>query len=290
MKILFAINMFCTGIVIVLCLILLVISYAHADENLEDVADTIQTSGNIVKIMVLDTGIDGGNPLLRHYMPEVRPHSKLSGQNKPDYIDDHGHGSHVTGVILFGGFHPGKNGKWYVNKNDIMCDNIQVYSCKYYNAKSNDLENLDRTVKCLQRAYKYRMNVINYSGGGIKFSQDEYDMIRKLGKNHHTLMTAALGNEGMDVEVQPYYPACYSMENKFHHTEALDNIIGIGYLDSNGERAPLSNYGSGYPMALGKGIVSTGPHGQFEIMSGSSQASAMYLHKLLIEKCKEFKH
>src|SRR5579859_3567179 len=114
LKTLFAINAFPAGVVLLLCIILMIARSAHAD-TLEQYASKIKIKGAI-KVMVLDSGVDGNNPLLYHYMPEARPTSKLYGKHKSDYVDSHGHGTHVTGIILYGGFHTGsKPGHWYIN-------------------------------------------------------------------------------------------------------------------------------------------------------------------------------
>lgn len=300
LKTLFTINMFLTGIVLVMCLILLFVRAAHAEPTIQQNAAKIQydKKKKIIKVMVIDTGIDGSNPLLRHFMPEVNPRSLKDGKHLPDYIDDHGHGTHVTGLILFGGFYPSENlGHWKVKETEIMCDNVQIYSCKYYSDHGSDMDNAKRLMGCLVRAYKEKMNVINYSGGGRAPFKVEYDLISLLTHNHHVVMTAAMGNENSNLRYSTYYPAGYSTHfGLAGDYRPLTNVIAVGALAKDGQkRFHLSNYGLDVPKEIGEDVVSILPKGVggeygMGYMSGTSQATAIYTHKLLIEKCKEFNH
>jgi subtilisin family serine protease len=301
LKTLFAVNMFLAGIVLVMCLILLLVRSAHAEPTVKQNAAKIHYNKKtkIIKVMVIDTGIDGTIPILRHYMPEARPYSKADGAHLPDYTDQFGHGTHITGLILFGKFYPSeKLGHWKVRHEDIMCDNVQIYSCKYYHTKVGEevdvIDNAKSTMDCLVRAYKQKMNVVNYSSGGYQPYKVEYDLIRLLGNNHHTIMTTAMGNENSDIKLRPYFPAGYT--TKYDMTEdykPLPNIIAVGALAKDGKKKHwASNYGLDVPKEIGEDVVSTMPMGKMVIngmgvQSGTSQATAIYLHRLLIEKCKE---
>ena len=80
------------------------------------------------------------------------------------------------------------------------------------------------------------------------------------------LFVAASGNNGMDTDVTPCYPASYN----------LDNVISVGNLTSNGMLHTTSNYGvvSVDLAAPGTYILSTVP-GSYGFMSGTSMAAPM---------------
>ena len=294
---LYTINVLLTGIVLILCLILLFVKAANAEATVKQNAAKIHydSKKKVIKVMVIDTGIDGSNPLLRHFMPEVKPNSKLDGRNLSNYIDDHGHGTHITGLILFGKFYPSeKLGHWTVRESEILCDNIQIYSCKYYSDHGSDGDNAKRLMGCFERAYKEKMNVINYSGGGRDPFKIEYDLISLLTHNHHVVVTTSMGNGNSDLRYSTFYPAGYSTHlGLAGDYKPLTNIIPVGALTKDGKkRFHLSNYGLDVPQEIGEDVVSILPKGVGGIsgmgyMSGTSQATAIYTHKLLIEKCKE---
>ena len=105
------------------------------------------------------------------------------------------------------------------------------------------------------------------SWGGGGFSQALQDAIEASG-NAGMLFIAAAGNDGLDNDANPSYPASYP----------LDNIISVAATDHSDGLASFSNYGltSVDLAAPGVNILSTWPTGEpilYNSISGTSMAT-----------------
>jgi subtilisin family serine protease len=174
-----------------------------------------------------------------------------------DLTDNHGHGTHIAGII---GAEAG-NGKGIAG----IAPDVSLMCLKYFDPKVPSTDNLKNTVAAIHYARLMKANIINYSGGGVEFSQDEHDAIedaRKAG----ILFVAAAGNERSNSDVHHYYPADYG----------LTNIISVTAVDPNLQVLPSSNYGSATVdiAAPGQNILSTLPGNAYGYMTGTSQATA----------------
>ncbi len=173
-----------------------------------------------------------------------------------DVSDNHGHGSHIAGII--GATH-GNGGVAGV------VPDVSLMILKYYDPKAPGINNLVNTVEAIKYAVKNKANIINYSGGGLEASPAErkaIEMARKAG----VLFVAAAGNERSNSDINGYYPADYKMSN----------IISVTAVDKNKYVLPSSNYGAASVdlAAPGNKIRSTLPGGKYGIMTGTSQATA----------------
>ncbi len=174
-----------------------------------------------------------------------------------DLTDNHGHGTHISGILgAVGGNGKGVSG---------VSPNVSIMTLKYYDPKSPNLNNLENTVKSIHYAIENGAHIINYSGGGLDFSKEEKQAISKAEKKG-ILFVAAAGNEKSNSDKKKYYPADYD----------LNNIISVTALDPKKNILPSSNYGVvtvdiGAP---GKNIYSTLPHSRYGYMTGTSQATA----------------
>jgi subtilisin family serine protease len=136
---------------------------------------------------------------------------------------------------------------------------------KYYDEHSTGEANLRHTVEAMRYAVRNGANIINYSGGGVLRSQAEEQAL-KFASDHHVLLVAAAGNEGLNSDFFHFYPADYD----------LPNILSVAAVDRQGHLLGLSNYGRGTVdvAAPGRNIYSTLPYGGHGFMSGTSQATA----------------
>ena len=100
---------------------------------------------------------------------------------------------------------------------------------------------------------------------------------------------AAAGNDNYDLEDRDFFPASYAFHKAYFNGPKLHNIVPVGAIKPDGRQLASSNHGMGIPMALGEDVLSTLPKG-YGRMSGTSQATAMHLHKMLINKCQEINH
>ena len=164
-------------------------------------------------------------------------------------IDNHGHGTHVAGIIK------------------SVFPAVKIIALKYYNPKASGQANLDATIKCLKYAIDKNVDVINYSGGGPEASVEELRVLKEAEKKG-ILVVAAAGNErsNIDDKRHAYYPASYG----------LSNIITVGAHDDSLNIIPSSNYGKNSVdiAAPGHRIRSSIPTNGSGYMTGTSQATA----------------
>jgi subtilisin family serine protease len=210
-----------------------------------------------VVVAVIDTGIQADHSFLTNniYVPTGKKSAlnygvDFSGEkvtNTP--IDQHGHGTHVAGIVK-----------------SIFPD-VKILALKYYNPKASGQANLDATIKALKYAVDMKVDVINYSGGGPEASVDELRILREAEKKG-ILVIAAAGNErsNIDDKRHAYYPASYG----------LSNIITVGAHDDGLNIIPSSNYGKNSVdiAAPGHRIRSAIPGNGAAYMTGTSQATA----------------
>ncbi len=206
-----------------------------------------------IKVMVIDTGV---TPTIytRKFIAE--------SPTTDDYHDINSHGTHIAGIIINGNLE---------KDSVIVCNNVKLYSCKYY--YPNEKYELDETIKCFNRAIKLKVDFINYSSTGPNPDINEKTVIQKASDLGIKIIAAA-GNEGLD---KLDYPAGYDIEN----------LIAVGNMSYKGELSPYSNYVGGIVYDYGMNILSNDQYGLPLKMSGTSQAAAMYTHRLLLRKCSQ---
>lgn len=171
-------------------------------------------------------------------------------EDSGDVSDDHGHGTHVAGII------GGAEG---------VAPRVSLMILKYYDPEAPALDNVANTIAAIRYAVANGANIINYSaGGGIK-NEAELAAL-KWAEEKGVLVVAAAGNEGVDSDQYPFYPADYD----------LPNILSVTAVDQFDELLRTSNFGSRSVAiaAPGKNIYSTLPGEQHGYLTGTSQATA----------------
>jgi subtilisin family serine protease len=245
--------------------------------------DVSQGSKKIV-VAVIDTGADVGHEDLKNNFwqnpgesgLDAKGNSKTSNgvdddgngfvddvngwnfvANNSSLTDNHGHGTHIAGII---GAEAG-NGKGIAG----IAPQVSLMILKYYDPKVPNTDNLKNTVNAIRYAIKMKANIINYSGGGTEFSQEEHDAIEEA-RRQGILFVAAAGNERSNSDNHHYYPADYG----------LSNIISVTAIDPSTEVLSSSNYGTETVdiAAPGQNILSTLPGSAYGMMTGTSQATA----------------
>lgn len=226
----------------------------------------IEQGSKDVVVAVIDTGLDSRHPNLTRNVwndPKLKDVGGVYGwnfvTNKANPGDDHGHGTHVAGII--GAVADPKTGIAGVARN------VSIMAVKYYSEGNPGSVNLRNTVKAINYAVDQGAKIINYSGGGPDFSEEEYLAIRRA-EAAGVLFVAAAGNEHQDTDLVEnyYYPSAYR----------LSNIISVAATDINNNLLRSSNWGKSKVdvAAPGENIFSTLPGGRFGYMSGTSQATA----------------
>jgi uncharacterized repeat protein (TIGR01451 family) len=199
------------------------------------------------------------NTVFDYTAPSYPPPSDYTGD-----VDDHG--THVAGIIGA----TGNNGIGVVGVNW----QVSLMSLKFLQSEGGTSADL---LKALSYAKMMRelwmssggtkganIRVLNNSYGGGGFSQAELDAIRALGDDG-ILFVVAAGNEALDNDEFPSYPASY----------LATNLISVAASNGGGARASFSNYGSGSVnmTAPGEHILSTTPQNTYDFFSGTSMAT-----------------
>lgn len=215
-----------------------------------------------IVVAVIDTGIDTQHPRLAGSIwqnPSKRIPAGRQASNNDDVFgwnfvgnngdvrDNHGHGTHVAGIIK------------------AVCPKVKIMVLKYFDPIAKTGDNLKNTIKAIQFAVKMGAKIINYSGGGLEPNEEEFSAIKQA-RDKGVLFIAAAGNEHSNSDLAHYYPANYN----------LDNIISVTAINSNGQVLKTSNYGENTVniAAPGEDIYSTLPGGKYGKLTGTSQATA----------------
>lgn len=211
-----------------------------------------------IVVAVIDTGIDPDHPFLKNNIHVLQGKASQlnygidfskgkASANKP--MDDHGHGTHVAGIIK--SVFPG----------------VQILTLKYYNRNANGQDNLNSTIQALDYAVNMGVDIINYSGGGPEPDRRELEILKRA-EAKGILVVAAAGNEesNIDNKDHAYYPASYG----------LKNIITVTAHDQSKKVLSSSNYGMKTVdiSAPGYRIKSALPNRRSGYLTGTSQATA----------------
>lgn len=210
-----------------------------------------------VVVAVIDTGIQIDHPFLKDNIHVLKGSPSAqnfgvdfsTGKQNNTPFDQHGHGTHVAGIVK------------------SVFPEVKILALKYYNPAASGQANLAATIKALKYAVDNNVDIINYSGGGPESSVEELRILKEAEKKG-ILVIAAAGNErsNIDEKKNAYYPASYG----------LPNIITVGAYDDMLNIIPSSNYGkkSVDIAAPGHRIRSAIPGSGAAYMTGTSQATA----------------
>lgn len=211
-----------------------------------------------VVVAVVDTGIDREHPFLENniFVENGKVDSSNFGVDfskdhkiKGAPIDNHGHGTHVSGIIK------------------SIYPDVKILALKYYNPNASGIDNLNSTVEALKYAVDHNVDVINYSGGGPESAGEELRVLKEAEKKG-ILVIAAAGNEesNIDDKKKAYFPASYG----------LKNIITVTAYDEDLKILSSSNYGRSSVdiVAPGYRIKSSLQNGRIGYLTGTSQATA----------------
>jgi thermitase len=247
-----------------------------ADADISVLRAWAKTTGSSkVVVAVLDSGVDYthadlvSNIWIRpadmdaYFDDELGEFDDMHGFNATDRLrdpmDDNGHGTHCAGII-------GAEG----NNNYGIAGinwNVQIMPLKFLNGNGSGttkdaIEAINYVIDRKQKGVNVR--IISASWGSTQKSRALQDAIKRAGDEGITFIAAA-GNDSMDSDKRPHYPAGYN----------LPNVISVAALDRNDALASFSNYGakSVHIAAPGKEILSTWLKDEFYVASGTSMAT-----------------
>jgi len=227
--------------------------------HMKEAWEKIHTNGRVT-VAVIDTGVDYNHEDLQGVV--TKGINVLN--NSLDPLDDHGHGSHVAGIIGA----VANNGKGISG----VSWGAKILAIKACN-KDGDCTTTD-IVKAIKYAVDKGVKIINISIAGAGSCNGTYNDIIEYARKHNSLIVAAAGNgnngDGVGVEVSTQIPA------------ACDNVFAVGSLDSQGKRSPFSNFGQKVeitapggagPCSLDSCIISTSNNNGYLLRAGTSMAA-----------------
>lgn len=188
------------------------VRYTHEDLSANMWVNPGETPGN---------GIDDDND---GFIDDVHGINAIA--NTGDPADDHGHGSHIAGII-------GALGNNRVGVVGVAWK-VRLMACKFISPDAQGA--LSDAITCIDYARKHGANVINASWGLPEFNspalRDAIESCRQAG----IIFVAAAGNSGNDDDTpsNAIYPASFD----------LDNIVSVLATTRRDELAFFSNYGA----------------------------------------------
>ena len=181
---------------------------------------------------------------------------------KCDPLDDHFHGTHVSGTVGA----VGDNGIGVAGVNWLA----SIMGVKFLSSTGsgslgdaiNAIEFAIQAKAVLGAAANVRVLSNSWAGGG--FSQALFDEISRANQSD-ILFVAAAGNSASNNDTVPTYPASY----------AAPNVVAVAATDNQDALASFSNYGSAsvHLGAPGVSVLSTVPGAAYNSFSGTSMAT-----------------
>lgn len=217
-----------------------------------------------LRVVVIDTGVDLDNKKLTKYIPQ----KYQTSENQ----DTNGHGTEITTLVVA-----------------KACKKVEIIPCKYYHEIDTGNINLRREVECINLAIEEKADIINFSGGGTGYYAVERDAVYRFLQSGNTFMIAAAGNNGLNLDEVPYYPASYKFPGLLNA-----GLLAVGALDSgdinanvnNTKRYSSSNYADWLEWEAGSRVKTTTVGGDEVLISGTSISTAVYTGKMVEDWCK----
>jgi thermitase len=220
------------------------------------------STGNAVKVAVIDSGIDYTHPdLAANY---IGGYDFVNLDSDP--MDDHGHGTHVAGTIAAAVNNP--TGDPAAEEGVAgVAPNARILAYKVCRADGSCSD--FAIAQAIAQAIADGARVINMSLGGPDNSQAMADAVQDAW-NAGLVIVAGAGNDGTTSQ---FYPA------------ALPHVVSVGAFDEDHRRASFSNYGwvsisapgnvimSTYPMSACAATNVPGDTGCYTWLSGTSMAT-----------------
>jgi len=234
------------------------------DYNHDDLAANIWTNPGETGSGKESNGVDDDS---NGYIDDWRGWNFVNNNNNPmddNYDDNTYHGTHVAGTI--GAVGNNETGVVGVNWN------VKLMAVKCFNWEGSGTT--VNEIKAIDYSTDNGAHLSNNSWGGGAYDQALYNAIKRA-RDAKKLFVAAAGNygdSGKNTDNDPFYPACYN----------LNNIISVLSTDHNDNKSGFSNYGAnsvdiGAPGGTNDGsvkdIYSTKRYDAYRYLAGTSMAA-----------------
>ena len=204
----------------------------------------IRTDASSVVVAVLDSGIRYTHEDLAANMwhdplpPNEDFYTSNTYGNNNDAMDDNGHGTHCAGIIGA----VGNNGIGITG----IAWNVQLMPCKCLDQNGSGAAS--DIILSVEYAMAHGATIFNCSWGVPSYSDALLAALMRA-RTKGIILVVAAGNEGVDNDEAPSYPASYE----------LDNIVTVAATTQEDHLACFSNYGANTVSiaAPGSGIYST---------------------------------
>jgi subtilisin family serine protease len=175
----------------------------------------------------------------------------ITGSGDP--MDDEGHGTHVSGIA-------GAKGNNSIGISGVNWK-VSLMALKFIGAEGTGT--VADLIETIEFAMQKGVRVFNMSFGSYDYSVFERQAIENAG---NVLFMASAGNEKINNDVHPLYPASYD----------LPNIISVAASDEEDKLLFFSNYGKNtvHVAAPGLSILSTLPGNTYNTLTGTSMATS----------------
>lgn len=176
--------------------------------------------------------------------------------NSKNMIDDDGHGTHVTGIIL------SVDQNIYTSAQNLQQSKIRIMPLKFLNG--NGVGTTSNAIRAIYYAANNGATILNNSWGGTAYSAALHEAVAYT-YSKGAVFVAAAGNAGLNNDNIPMYPASYN----------VPNVLSIAATTDFDYLASFSNYGAGAVDIGSPGvyILSTVPNDAFGTSSGTSMAA-----------------
>lgn len=211
-----------------------------------------QSKGEGVKVAVIDTGVDTSNPQLtqavnaslgENLLPAKDGKGKpIDGAKSKPTTDTVGHGTRVAGIIAA---RPMK-GTGFVG----LAPKATIIPIKQNDSEGHGTS--DGLAAAIRHAIAVGAQVINISQDTANAMPPGDALHNAINEalNHKIVVVASAGNDGLDGNVKPTYPASYA------------GVLAVAASDRNNERAAFSQSGDWVGVAApGVDMISTVPKG-----------------------------